>query len=1807
MLRFFMSFMFAVLFAVQASAEGPVPDRRQVVTKDVDFYGSDLQALFDTTLGACEAACLGNPACAGYTFNSRSNACFPKTAVTDVQPYEGAISARLLNTDAAILAGTAPRRAEIGFLDDSEIANATALARDIGRRHPGGQWDVQVMRDAAQERIGARDYLNAMRWTGALLAETDSSTDWAEYARLSGLIKTKNGTEAQVYRDQWLNGAINAYLRAQGDPVRVNALMILAEALEAAGRGRDMLRALRVAEAVQPRQDVLAALDGAIARYGFRVIGHRADNESAAPRLCAEFSEPLIKAGQDYTPFLRLPDAGLAVEASENQICIDGVQHGARYSITLRAGLPAASGERLTKDVEITLYVRDRSPGVGFPGRAYVLPKTADAALPIETVNLDQVELVLRRVSDRNLMRTLQTGYFGRPLSEYQLSEFSNEIAEEVWRGTGVVGNELNRTMTTRLPLGEVLAGQEPGLYALSARIAGVPADEDPGATQWFVLSDLGLTTLQGTDGLHVFVRGLGDAAAKEGVSLTLLSRANRDLATLTTDARGYALFAPGLTRGAGAAVPALVLAESAGGDMAFLSLTDPAFDLSDRGVAGRPPAPPVDVFLATDRGAYRAGEVIHATALARDGVARAIPGLPLTAILTRPDGVEYSRHLSPDDKAGGHVFTLPIAAQAPRGTWTLEIKADVEAPALASQPILVEDFQPERIDFEMSLPERAIAPGETAALSIAARYLFGAPGAGLTTSGFVKLNAVRALDAYPGYQFGAHDVYVPSPTGYVDGGKTDAQGRVVLPVDLPQVDQPDRPYEAQFLISVQEGSGRPVERQITRMLAPAGPMIGIRPGFDGVVPEGGTADFEVIALGPDLAPKPMKIRWTVNRVETRYQWYQQYGNWDWEPITTRQRIATAEAELRDAPLRVSAPVDWGSYEILVERIEGPYVAASQQFNAGWYAPADASSSPDTLELSLDKAGYVSGETANLRIVPRHAGTALITVMSNRLIDMRAVEVREGENLIPLSVTEAWGAGAYVSAQVIRPMDAAAGQTPARALGLAHARIDPGDKALAVRIDAPDVAAPRGPIEAVVTVEGLRAGQTGHVTLAAVDLGILNLTGFQSPDPAGYYFGQRRLGMEIRDLYGRLIDGLNGAQGQVRSGGDAQGRLTRQSPPPTEELVAFFSGAIDVGADGRAEARFDIPDFNGTVRLMAVAWSDTAVGAAERDVILRDPVVVTASLPRFLAPGDQSELLLEIIHAEGPTGRMGLDVMAEGLTLSGAVPSGIDLGAQEKVVLRLPITAGDVGDQALRVVLTTPDGRQLTKDLTLAVRANDPVTSRVQRVSLAAGDTFTLDRNVLAGLRDGTGDVTVSAGALSTLDAPGLLSALDRYPYGCTEQVASQAMPLLYFGQVAQALGLGGGDQVKVRIDQAIAQVLTRQAANGGFGLWQAGSGDFWLDAYVADFLSRAREQGHAVPAQALAMAMDNLRNQVNYAPDFDSGGEALAYALMVLAREGAARMGDLRYYADVKAGAFATPLAAAQLGAALAAYGDQPRADRMFSQAMRVIAGETGDEPALWRADYGTRLRDRAGVLALATEARSGAVDAASLLGTLASGPQMSTQEQVWSLLAAAALIDDASAEGLVLNGAALPGPFLRRFPAADLGTQEITNTGAAQVDITLTTSGVPEAPEPAGGYGYGLSRAYYDLEGNPVDPSRVATGTRLVVVLTVKSFEQGEARLMIDDPLPAGLEIDNPNLLRAGDLRALDWLRTAEAQHSEFRSDRFLAAVDLRSDKGFDLAYIVRAVAPGTYHHPAASVVDMYRPHYRAWTDTAQMQVVR
>jgi hypothetical protein len=596
-----------------------------------------------------------------------------------------------------------------------------------------------------------------------------------------------------------------------------------------------------------------------------------------------------------------------------------------------------------------------------------------------------------------------------------------------------------------------------------------------------------------------------------------------------------------------------------------------------------------------------------------------------------------------------------------------------------------------------------------------------------------------------------------------------------------------------------------------------------------------------------------------------------------------------------------------------------------------------------------------------------------------------------------------------------------------------------------------------------------------------------------------------------------------------------------------------------------------------------------------------------------LLPGDRSTLHLDLDNVEGQAGDYAIAVTASDAVVAGTgAAQKLALRAKERGSVTVPITASAAGSGSLKVSVSGPSGYALERNVVLAVRPPAQILARRTVKPIGKGESFTLSSDMFADLVPGTGSVSLSVGASTALDAAGLLAALDRYPYRCSEQITSRALPLLYVSDLAALANVATNSDTDQRIRDTIEALLTRQGENGSFGLWRAGGEDVWLDSYVTDFLTRAREHKFAVPEAAFRLALDRLRNEAaNLSDPGKNGATDLAYALYVLARNGTAPIGDLRYLADAKLDSVATPIAKAQVAAALALVGDRSRAERVFAAALAAV----GPQPELMgREDFGSNLRDAAAVVTLAAEGGAGAATVQAAVQRVeaarASSRPTSTQEDAWLLLAASAIAKDSGAITLDVNGAAVKAPLYRTVRAGDLKEAlRVTNTGDNEVKAVVTVSGAPLSPEPAAESGFKIERQTFTLDGDPVDPAQVKQNTRLVMLLKVTEAQPQFGRVIVADYLPAGFEIDNPHLVSSGDTGTLSWIEdAADPVSTEFRDDRFAAAFERKKGDAavFSVAYVARAVSPGKYVRPQASVEDMYRPERFGRTASDKVEVV-
>lgn len=1734
---------------------------------NMDYAGGDLRAIFETTQNYCETACFAEQNCRAITYNTRSNACFLKDDSYQSAPFAGAISAKLVDTDPAKRAIANIRLKRLGYLSAYEKSRAMAFRQDVAQA-------IATLKSHA----GKLDKPNADWFIDVFTSATldGNSNAWlAIPAALKQRAKQLPNTVARLryYRSA---AAVNAFLDA-GDGETAAAVRAIIDAVSSDyGRGKDIVAATRHLHEITGQDD--AAVTAARAKFGPRILDYEIETAAAKPRVCFTFSEKLAPVGIDYLDYVQTLKSDLVAEVQGHRLCMDGMRFGESFTLTMRTGLPANSGETTVKPFSYTLYIPDRAPAVRFQGNGYVLPKGETATVPVVTVNTQSLDITIYRAQERNLSPILLRELFLQPLSGYDANQMADQFGEQIWKGTAETQNDLNQEIVTALPVQQALKEFEPGLYIMTAQLPGGRRGTTP-ATQWFLISDIGITSFSGPDGLHILTKSLATATSLTQTKLDLISRNNKILASVETDQNGYAHFPKAALAGRAGNAPAALSAHQTK-DFAFIDLTSSAFDFSDRGVEGREAPNEFDIFVTTDRGIYQPGDQVYSTVLLRNAKSTSVTDLPLTVIVYRPDGQEYNRTVLTDQGAGGRVLTLHIAPSAQLGRWSARIYLDTDDAPLSDWSFLVEDFIPERIDFTPDLPNTAITQSSPPELSITASYLYGASGSNLPLSGIIVRRTITEIPSFPGYHFGSslaeQRVKVVSlPNGLF----TDQDGMLKTRLPLPDMTSPYQPEQLKVTLQMREGSGRPVERSLTRFMEPQAPLIGIKPLFDGTVPEGAQASFEIIAVGQGMSLADLgNATWRVERIETNYQWFKIDRRWGYIPIKSREIVERGTVLINaNAPAKLQIPLAWGDYELTLEAKNGGAVQlGSFRFHAGYYGSASNSDTPNRLKTGLNKDIYQRSDTVNLRITAPYDGVAQIVVLNSELVTQKTVFVQKGDVEITFDVTDSWGSGAYILTSFIQPTQAKSGRNPTRAVGVNWVPISAKDQHIDLQFDIPEMVNPNAPTTIGLTASSSQSGPI-YATIAAVDLGILNITGFKAPDPQKYYFGQRKLGFEMRDLYGRLIDGFAGVDGALRSGGDG-GVPNSGLGPKTETYLTLFSGLLELDENGHIDVPLNIPEFNGTMKLMAVAWSDKAVGQASQNVLVRDPVVILANAPRFLAPGDTSSLRLEIAHAYGDAGQVSLTLESSNELVLDITSKVLTLKEGAHVQVEIPLVARFVGLGEIRINLKLPNGQTLTKTVNLPVQNNDlPIVKRWD-MAIAPNSSEQVATDLLNAFGNDV-QLAIIPQLQAGLDIQGLVHALDTYPYGCTEQLISRAQPLLSFqGQ------LDDPSAATARLQQTITQIIANQSTNGSFGLWRPQSENPWLDAYATDFLVRAQKAGATVPDRVLNQALSRLKNTVNNASDFDEGGEELAYALMVLASVGKAAIGELRYYSDAKGDAFATALAQAQLGVALAAYGENDRSKAMFARAFRKL--DRGKHTS-FADDFGSYRRDKAAVLALAVQAgalsETAAIKRADFIRLASNG---NTQEQAWALRLAAAVQNTKQGKAL-LNAA-------RRYSSYDVaqGRAVIENPHSTTLNMVLTATGKPIGDIQKHTSGYKIRRSFYTVTGGKVDMSNISQNDKIVVVIKITPETKRFARLMVNDPLPAGFEIDNPHLLQSGSTASLPWLDDLiGATHSEFRKDRFLAAVDWSGTRSFKLAYVLRAISAGKFHQPAAHVTDMYR----------------
>ncbi len=1578
--------------------------------------------------------------------------------------------------------------------------------------------------------------------------------------------------------------------------------------------------------------------------------------EAATPEVCLQFTKALATSGAS-TPadFLSFePAVKPAARVEGDQICLAGLSPAITYAVRIGAGLAAADGDRTAVSETVPMQMSRLSAAVEFAETGYILAREDAIGVPVRSRNLDKLHLRLVRVADRSLRPSLVAGrsLATRRLSYWERRNLEREQGITVWQGTVDVENRVNEMVTTSVPVTEMLADRRPAVYALLAApvpMTSVTNDDDDNdyesaQVQWLVVTDMALTSVQGGDATHVFVRSLDSGKPLAGVAVDLVARNNDRLERATTDADGHVAFPAALMRGQGAAQAMALYAYGPGEDFAIHPLDRPAFDLSDRGVDGRTPPGRFDAFVYADRGIYRPGETVHASLLLRGGATLdAIADAGVTLRLKRPNGVEFRRVAMPAQALGGFHYSFELPPDAPRGQWTLEATVDPAAPPVATLGIEVQDFVPQKLKVEAAGPTATLRPGDEVSVAIDAAFLYGAPAAEARAE--AKLRLTPDTEPFPnrrGWRFGRHDDKFVEAEADLEVEPTDAAGHTRATGKVPVDVQSSRPIKAVVDVQVFEPGGRPVGAEAAVPVRMRDLVIGIKPGFEGDrAPVDTPIALDVAAFdgaGAFVARPDVTYRLVAERSE--YFWFRADGAWRYRRSVRDVPVASGKALLPagDAPWRLTQTLSWGSYRL--EALDAGGAAASYRFHVGWRGES-GDETPDRAEVSADRPAYTAGEVAKVHIRPPFAGEVSLVVASDRIHAWRSLSVSAEGTTIEVPVGSDWGVGAYVLVTAYRPLSTGASKDSKRAVGVVHLGVETADRRMPVRIEAADVARPNGPLVAKVSVEGHKPGDKAIVTLTAVDEGILQLTRFETPKPERQFLGKRRLGVEVRDDYGALIDGLQAAAGALRQGGDSLGGVGLPVVPT--RTVALFSGPVEIGADGTASITFDVPDFAGQLRLMVVGYATRRFGFGEAKVFVREPMVAEAYLPRFLAPNDGADTALSFHNVEGAAGDYRVSLKTEGaIAFEGPAERTLTLDRGQRLQFAVRMNArSEVGIGTVILGVTAPDGTARERRWQIAVRTPFRPLTLAQDGRQLPGQAFTVDPRLLQRLVPGSTRISVNYSAVAGMDVAGMIQALDRYPFGCTEQITSRALPLLMSLDLEAVLGSGpAGETLRTQLQRAIDRLVDRQDTDGEIGLWRLGdrSNSSWGAVNALDLLLLSSSKGYVVPPAALVSARKYLRSRFTDARNERVVPPASAYAAYVLARSRDIDAAALRQLYDRvmarNGGLGVGPLA--MYGAALFHAGDTALANAVFAE----VDARTTRPLALvsFAGDlyYGGQAIDVAIAAAMAAEARSPAA-AGALMPLLARvAPAVSdatTQELAWMVRAVAAVQASADMTIEEAGASAAPkrsGPVTFR-PAAErvvAGDYTLTSRADRPLFRSLVVHGEPLMAPPALNGGIALAKSFHAPGGEAVDPAETRQHDRLVVVVDAAVRNQRGIRdFVLVDMLPAGWEVEAmvPAPPEAADesaakakarARPYPWLANlSQVENAEARDDRVVAVIRVKGDtrpqsqardNRMRVAYVVRAVTPGSYILPGATMEDMYRPRVMGVTAVGTTRVV-
>ncbi|MBS1918917.1 MAG: alpha-2-macroglobulin family protein [Bacteroidetes bacterium] len=1532
------------------------------------------------------------------------------------------------------------------------------------------------------------------------------------------------------------------------------------------------------------------------------------------------------------------PDLKYAVSLTDNGFMISSDKFDAEksYALTIVKGLRGKIGGVLRDDYYGSVAFGELEANITFTNsKAVYLSKEGNKNIEVQITNVPKVKLVISKIYENNLLMAQRYGYSPREPRNTQYATYGDEgdyegdyyddYGSDAQLGDVIFSKEIDTRTLQKSGGGRLLNFSDfedrlpdfKGIYHVMIRSTKDYWVRD---SRFISLSDLGLIAKEGQDKVLVFTNSIKTAKAVNGVNVSLYGVNNQLIGTGSTGADGVATINY-TKKDFNGFKPAMIIAKTAD-DFNYLPFNSTRVNTSRFEVGGKRNNPTgLDAFVYAERDIYRPGEKVNFSVVIRDKQWKSPGEIPVKMKFLLPNGKElktFRKNLNEEGSAEGNI---DISTSAITGSYTLELYSSNDV-LLASKNFSIEEFVPDRIKVNTKLDKPFLKPGESVQLSINAMNFFGTPAAGRNFETEIQVKPKYfSSEKFSSYDFTLANQKV-SFDKIVKDGKTDANGNADESFDVKNEYSNSGLLKANFYTTVFDETGRPVSRSTSADIYTQNVFFGVNYDWYYYYPLNQPVKFQMVAVNKDGNAVSSPARVQVIKHEYHTTLVKSGSFFRYESSKEDKVMIESKMTIGSNTAYSYVPRTPGDYELRIYNPDANTYVSRSFYSYGNWGANNSSFEVNTegnIEIKPDKKSYFSGEKAKVLFNTPFSGRMLVTMETDHVISYQFVDVdnRSASLDLPLNGDEV--PNVYITATLFKAHEVS--DIPLTvAHGYESVKVEEKSRKIPVEIVAQKSV--RSKTHQKIKV---KATAGSYVTLAAVDNGVLQVSDFKSPDPYDYFYQKKALQVSGYDLYPLLFPELRTVVSST--GGDEGAEMQKRvNPMPAKriKIMSYWSGIKKVNSSGEADFEFDIPQFSGEIRLMAVSYQGQNFGSSESSMTVADPVVISTALPRFLSPGDVVTVGVTLSNTTDKASNLSATMNVSGpLKIQGENKQTVSVNAKSEGRAVFQIAADPAMAVGKVTVTVNGMGEKFSDETEISVRPPSALQKITGSGSIAGGSSQKINIGVGDFIPSSIEyDLVVSR--TPVLEFADQLQYLVQYPYGCTEQTVSAAFPQLYYGDLADLMQLNaaGKSNANYNVMEAIRKIKMRQLYNGAVTLWDnAGTEDWWTTIYSAHFLLEARKAGFDVDNSLLQTMLSYINNRMrnkqlityyyNRSLNKKIAPKEIAYGLYVLALAGQGNVPAMNYY---KANPDILALDSKYLlSAAYATAGDKK------SFAVLLPTSFSGEESvAQTGGSFYSDIRDEAIALNALIDADPGntqiPVMAKHISDKLKSRTWLSTQESAFSFLALGKLArlankSDVTA-GIVVNGKTIAkvenGQWKGDKDVLKSTNVEIATKGNGRLYYFWHAEGISSSGAYKQEDNYlKVRKRFYDRFGKELTGNTFKQNELIIIGITLeRSFSTDIDNVVITDLLPAGFEIENP---RTKEIPGMDWIKDAsEPTAFDVRDDRIHFFVNATQNKQV-YYYAVRAVSPGEYKMGPVSADAMYNGEYHSYNGAGTVRVTQ